>query len=203
MGTRTTVFRLPDGGVVVHAPGALDEGTRAEIRALGPVRAVVAPNLLHHMFYGAALEAFPGAMGCAAPGLAAKLKGARVDHALGDGAAPWGESLHTVAIEGMPSVQESVFLHPTSRTLVVTDVAFNFPGFDGWLVRTAMKLNDACGRFGPSWLCRNVLIKDKAAVRRSVDRLLEHDFDRVVVAHGAVLEAGGKDAMRAGYAWAG
>ena len=44
-------------------------------------------------------------------------------------------------------------------------------------------------------------IRDGQAARRSVDRLLGWDFDRVVVAHGEVLESGGREALRQGYAW--
>jgi len=31
--------------------------------------------------------------------------------------------------------------------------------------------------------------------------ILAWDFDRVVVAHGEVLESGGREALRQGYAW--
>ena len=37
--------------------------------------------------------------------------------------------------------------------------------------------------------------------RRSLDRILAWDFDRVVVAHGDVLERGGRELLREGYAW--
>ena len=35
----------------------------------------------------------------------------------------------------------------------------------------------------------------------SLERILSWDFDRVVVAHGDVLEHGGRDALRHGYRW--
>jgi hypothetical protein len=31
--------------------------------------------------------------------------------------------------------------------------------------------------------------------------MLAWDFDRIVIAHGEVLESGGREALRAGYAW--
>jgi hypothetical protein len=45
------------------------------------------------------------------------------------------------------------------------------------------------------------LVRDRPALRASVERILQWDFDRVVVTHGDVLEHGGKDALRAGFAW--
>jgi len=53
---RMTVIRLADGGLWLHSPVAIDEATAAAIDALGPVRHIVAPNLLHHLFAGAAAE---------------------------------------------------------------------------------------------------------------------------------------------------
>ena len=44
IGTRMSVVRGPDGGLVLHSPVEADAPTRAAIDALGPVRAVVCPN---------------------------------------------------------------------------------------------------------------------------------------------------------------
>jgi hypothetical protein len=54
--------------------------------------------------------------------------------------------------------------------------------------------------FGPTYLER-LLVRDRAAARRSLERILAWDFERVVVAHGAVLESGGREALRAAYTW--
>ena len=63
-----------------------------------------------------------------------------------------------------------------------------------------MQLLRSYGRFGPSTL-DPWLIRDRSAARQSLERILAWDFDRVVVAHGDVLERGGREALRAGYAW--
>ena len=34
-----------------------------------------------------------------------------------------------------------------------------------------------------------------------MERIVGWDFDRVIVAHGEVLEGGGPEALRRGYAW--
>ena len=47
---RMTVIRLPDGGLLLHSPTRSTPGLRAEMDALGPVRAIVAPNLAHWMY---------------------------------------------------------------------------------------------------------------------------------------------------------
>jgi hypothetical protein len=48
IGTRMTVIRLGDGSLLLHSPVRIDDATRAAVDALGPVGAVVAPNLHHH-----------------------------------------------------------------------------------------------------------------------------------------------------------
>jgi hypothetical protein len=63
-----------------------------------------------------------------------------------------------------------------------------------------MRVNGAYGRFGPTRLLRT-LVRDRPALRASVEKILAWDFERVVVTHGEVLERGGRDALRAGFAW--
>ena len=46
-----------------------------------------------------------------------------------------------------------------------------------------------------------LLIRDRAAARASLQAILAWDIDRVVVAHGDVLETGGCAALARGYAW--
>ena len=38
-------------------------------------------------------------------------------------------------------------------------------------------------------------------LERDVERVLDLDFDRIIVSHGEVLESGGRDALAKGYAW--
>jgi glyoxylase-like metal-dependent hydrolase (beta-lactamase superfamily II) len=61
-------------------------------------------------------------------------------------------------------------------------------------MRIFLRLNGMWRRFGPSRLIR-LFVRDRAALEQSVRRMLEWDFDRVVVAHGDVLEEGGKRAL--------
>jgi hypothetical protein len=64
----------------------------------------------------------------------------------------------------------------------------------------ALRKNGVHGRFGPTRL-DPILIRDRPAARQSFERILAWDFDRVVIARGEVLEAGGPAALRAGYDW--
>lgn len=201
MGTRTTVLRLPDGRLVVVAPGDLDATDVAAIRALGPVAAVVAPNPLHYLFLGKAAAAFPEAEVWGAPGVEAKAKDVRVTHTFDGRAGPWGDALALHAVEGAPKLAETVIFDARSRTLVLTDLCFNIRNVGGWFARLNLQMLGAYGKFGPSFLMRNVYVSDTAGVRRSVHRILDWDFDRVVVTHGDVVETGGRDGFRAAWSY--
>ena len=100
----------------------------------------------------------------------------------------------------MPKLQEIVFFHHASRTLILTDLAFHIRNSDSWFTRLFMRLNGAYGHFGPSRIFRT-LVKDRAALRSSLNRMQEWDFDRIIVAHGEVLEQGGKLTVQTQYAW--
>ena len=92
------------------------------------------------------------------------------------------------------------FFHRASRTLILSDLAFNFGPRAPLVTRLFTMVIDGYGRFRPSRL-DPFLIKDRAAARQSLDHILTWDFDRVVVAHGEVLERGGHEVLRVGYAW--
>ena len=200
---RTCVIRLGDGGTLVHAPGPLTAAARAAIEALGPVRALIAPNLLHHMFLAECARAFPQARVFGAPGLREKLRrSARRRGAGREAAAALGARARSAAAcAATPSLNEVVFLHRASRTLVCLDLCFNVRRSSSLFTRLFMRANGAWGRFGPSRLFRYTILRDARAVRASVDRILAWDFERVCVAHGDVLESGGREALRESFAW--
>jgi hypothetical protein len=43
------------------------------------------------------------------------------------------------------------------------------------------------------------IIRDRSALRNSIDQILRWDFDRIIVTHGEVLESGGPRALREAY----
>lgn len=202
LGARTCVIRLADGGLVVHAPGPLTAGLKSEIEAIGPVRAIVAPNLLHHLFLADTARAFPQARVFAALGLREKLGTARIDEVLDEKPpALWAGQLDQLLIEGTPALGEVVFLHRASHTLLCLDLCFNVRRSSNWFTRVFMRANGAWDRFGPSRIFRYAMTKDRARLRASIERLLTWDLERVTVAHGDVLETGGRAALRTSFGW--
>jgi hypothetical protein len=200
LGTRMTVVRLRDGGLFVHSPVSLTPALRAEVDALGSVRHIVAPNIAHHLYVGEWKEAYPDALLHAALGLAKRRKDLAIDHELrGQVHDAWRADLDATFIEGS-MVNETVFLHRPSRTLVVSDAIQNFDSSPDLPTRLYFKLMGMHGKRSVSRLIRP-FHRDRKAVRRSLDEILRWDFDRLVPCHGDIIETGGKDALVEAYTW--
>lgn len=201
IGTRMTVIKLASGGLFLHSPTRLDDETRRALDAIGEVRAVVAPARAHHLFVADYMKTWPSARLYGPPGLVGDIQdfrariGARrdlkLDAILGDDPAmEWAGEIEQHLFKGAPWLNEVVFFHPSSRSVIFTDLVFNVPAdFRG--ARVFYTLVSAPGHFGPHRLIR-MMIRNRKAARESVAKILEWDFDRVIVTHGDVLESGGK-----------
>lgn len=198
---RMLVIRL-EQGLVLWSPIALDPTQQAEIDALGPVRWIVEPNCFHHVHLDAAAARWPAAERLVPAGLAAKLK--RPD--LADLRTP--EALATITagalavlpIDGVPKMNEWVILHRATGSLIVCDLVFNMHGAPGWLSGLLFRMVGAWKRCAQSRLWRS-LTADRAAAGRSVQALLGLEFDRLIMAHGDVIDHGGREALRQATGW--
>lgn len=200
IGARMTVLRLPDGSLLLHSPVQLDPALERALRELGPVRWIVGPSKAHHLFLGDHVKAFPDAALCGAPGLAEKRRDLAFQHVLATQPPPgWPESVKLQLVEGCPFMNEIALLHAPSRTLVLTDLVFNVPRGGPNRAPLFHWLVGATGRFGPHRLIR-FGIRDRAAARRSLDRILAWDFDRIVMSHGEVVETGGRRLLEQAFA---
>ncbi|MCB9741302.1 MAG: DUF4336 domain-containing protein [Alphaproteobacteria bacterium] len=201
LGCRATLLRLPDGALWLHSPVPLDDALVAEIRALGEARHLVAPNTMHHLSLASAKERFSGARVYAPAGLRAKVPTLPVDELLGEAPpASWGGALSLRRFEGAKKLDEWAFFHAPSRTLIVTDLAFNYPEVEHWWTRWFFTLTGALGKFGPTRILLS-FVDDVAAAKESVAGMCrDWDFERVIVAHGEVREGDAREALAAGWA---
>ena len=202
VGARMTIIRLAGSELFVHSPIAATPDLVREVQSLGRVATVVAPNRFHHLFAAEWQRASPEAAVWVAPGLERKRADLAIAGVLAD--APergWADAIDQVLLGGMPWTNEVVFYHRPSATLVASDLAFNIGSSSPPLTRIAFRVGGAYGRLAPTSFER-LLVRDRAAFRRSLTRILEWPFERVVVAHGDVCERNAKEELARGYAWA-
>ena len=201
VGARMTVIRLAEGRLLPHSPVALDAELRGELDSIGQVCFAVAPNRVHHMHAGEVAQVYRRARLWLAPGLERKRPDLVFEAVLNDEAPEeWRREVDQVFFRGRPYENEVVFFHRASRTLVLCDLAFNFGRSAATRTRLLMKLLRSYGRLGPSKL-DPLLIRDRHAAQESLERILAWDFERIIVAHGDVLESGGHEILRQGYSW--
>jgi Domain of unknown function (DUF4336) len=201
VGSRMTVMRLAGERLLLHSPVALDPELRRELDSLGQVRFALAPNRVHHLNAGEVAKVYPGVKLWVAPGLERKRPDLVFEAILTDEAPEeWQGEIAQVFFRGRPYENEVVFFHRPSRTLVMCDLAFNFGPRSPAPTRLLMKLLRSYGQLAPSKL-DPLLIRDRRAARESLERILAWDFDRIIVAHGDVLESGGHETLRRGYSW--
>ncbi len=195
VGTRMTLLRLANGELLLHSPIAISDELRTAVDREGTLTQIVCPNVYHHLHAKGWAEAYPKAVVHAPRALAKKRSDLRIDHALEE-ASPktWNDELVPLHIDGC-MLDETVFIHPASKSVISADLTENFATSEDLFTRLYLKAGGIHGKPGWNRLMRFVY-RDKRAARRSIDALLEHDFDRAIIAHGAVLERDAKEIIR-------
>ena len=199
-GTRMTVVRLAGGGLFVHSPVPLDAGTREAVDALGPVEALVAPCLFHHLHIGEWARAYPAASLSGCPGLAKKRADLSWGAVLSDEPDPqWRGELDQVFFGAFPMENEVIFFHRKSKTIISSDFIFNLGTHASRLTRVVARL---LGQREPGvTLLERLMIRDHVAARAQVDRVVAWGADRIVLAHGDIIESNATEVVRRAYRW--
>lgn len=202
--THMTIVRLARGGLLVHSPFRLDEVMRRDLAALGTVVHLVAPSAFHYLYVAEHRRAFPDAEVHVAPALLERRPAVAPGTVLGDTPpSAWAGDLDQAVLGPSRGVSEVAFLHRATRTLVLTDLAFNMQSASKRIERWYWQFSGVWRRFGPTHLVRRVLLSDAEVARAFVARVLAWDFDRIIVSHGNVVERDGHATFRDAFArWA-
>jgi len=190
---RMTVIRLADGKLMLHSPCAIDDDLRGALAALGSVAYIVAPGTFHYLHVASAQAAFPAAETYICPGIERKRPELEFDWLLGDIAPPaWAGELDQVLVRGNRWIWEVAFFNRETRTLILVDLVENVtdatPHVD-WQLKLWWKVvfhmwntPKPAPEYQLGW-------SDRKAAGASLQRILEWDFERVILAHGDLIEA--------------
>ena len=191
--TRMTVCRMSHGLALI-APVARTDELGAAVDKLGCVKAIIAPNLMHHLYVGDWTDAYPDALSFGPKGLAAKRSDLTLSHELGHAYDErYGEELTRFPIEGMPKLNESLFVHRASGTLIATDFCFYIPKASGLTGLFTMLMGiHKTTRVEPLF---RMLIKNKRACRDSLQPLRQLNINHLSMCHHYVLSEGAPAAL--------
>lgn len=189
---RMTVIRLRDGRLMLHSPCEIDSAMKEGLDALGTVSFIVAPGNFHYLHVPSAQAAFPRAQTFICPGIEYKCPRLRFDFLLGDIAPQaWNGELDQVLVRGSRWMWEVAFFHRETHALILVDLIENVTDRTpraNWQLKLWWKLvfrmwNRA--RPAPEY---QLGWRDRNAARAALRRILQWDFDRVIIAHGDLIE---------------
>lgn len=208
--TRMTVVRLHDGSMWCHSPIAPGEGLFAEIDALGPVHHLVSPNLLHYASIAAWKRRYPHATAWASPGVRGRAAAQHIEVAFDADLADappqaWTPDLDQVRFRGSRVIEEFVFFHRASATLILADLIENFEREK--LTRGMRWLAWLGGVLDPDGKApldmRMTFMGRKRLAREGFDRIMAWHPQQVILAHGRCYERNAETELRRAFRWLG
>jgi hypothetical protein len=114
--------------------------------------------------------------------------------------AAWDGALAHAVIGPHRGISEVVFFHPASGTLVLTDLATNLVGFSRRYDQVFWRLSGMATGFGAPRNSRRLFLRDADRVREALRAILRWPFERIVVAHGEIVERGARAAFESVFA---
>jgi len=201
--TRMAVACLSDGSVWAWSPIALTRALADEVQSLGPVRYIVSPNKLHHLFLHEWARQWPEARLYAPPGLARRQPALHFSAELGDQPnAAWQADIDQVVFRGSFAMAEVAFFHRASRTAIMGDLIQRFPETEvsGWK-GMVMRLGGLVGESGstpPDW--RASFLQRRPA-RAALQKVLQWNPERLLIAHGTCVQTGAAGVIQKALSW--
>ncbi len=201
--TRMAVVRLSDGSVWVWSPVALSDALQDAVDAVGPVRHIVSPNKIHHLFLAEWANRWPEAHVYAPPGLMKRKPELHFDAELGDEPdAAWASDIDQVIFRGSLAMEEVVFFHRASRTAIICDLVQRHPeatmtGWKGML----MRLDSLVGDHGSTPREWRASFLRRGQARAARDKVLGWQPEKLLIAHGDCAQSGAATIIERALRW--
>lgn len=201
--TRMAVARLTDGSAWVWSPVALTLELERAVDSIGPVRHIVSPNKIHHLFLKEWTERWPEARLHAPPGLTRRRRDLQFDSELGDEAdSAWAADIDQVIFHGSIVMAEVVFFHRLSRTAIFCDLVqrhdpAQLEGLKGML----MRLDGLVGERGSTPREWRASFLRRGPARAARERVLAWGPERLLIAHGACAQKDATQILARALAW--
>ena len=190
---RMTIVKLASGELIIHDPCDIDESLMHEINAIGEVKYIIAPGSFHHLFVRQFQQKYPNAETFVCPGLERKRPDIKFEWILGNKPDHrWEGGLEQVLVQGPRIIWEVAFFHKPSKTLILVDLLENigddyqhpaslYLQFWWKLIFRMWNRPKAAPEYQMAWGRKDV-------VRQSLEKIIAWQADRVILAHGELIE---------------
>lgn len=203
--TRMTIVKLSSGSLWLDSPVPLPPERVREITELGPVRHLIAATSRHFWRLETWHNLFPEAQLWAARETPFRLKKGQLPdpHVLGDvPPQAWADDLDQVVFRGNPLIEEVIFFHRGSRTVILDDLIQNIPPIPGKNLRNAFfKLAGVAYPHGGVPLDGRLSFTNRNLARHALEKLLSWDFDKLIIGHGVCLQKDAKQFVERAFRW--
>lgn len=207
--TRSVIIRLNNQDLWVWSPIALSGELKRQIDALGTPRHFVSPNKIHHLFLCEWAKAYPEAKLWGPKSTISKRKDLNFAGTLTDQSPDdWQGEIDQVWFNGSAAMDEVVFFHRASRTVILADLSENFSEdflksrWAGWQ-RAGARLWGIVEGKGYAPLEWRLSFFNRRATRKAKKRLLAYNPEKVIMAHGVWQRENGRVFLEKSFSWIG
>jgi len=202
--TRMTIILLSSGNLWIHSPEKLNEELKEELDNLGKVEYLISPNKLHHLFMPEWITAYPNAKCYASPGLIEKRRDINFKKELSHmPEKEWTDEIKQTIFQGSPAMEEVVFFHIRSKTLILTDLIENFnPAVFNWWQKPIAWLAGILSPNGKTpidW--RISFLFGKAKARIALVTMLGWRPNNIILSHGECVIENGLEFLNKSFRW--
>lgn len=205
--TRSVIVRLPNGTLWVWSPIPLDDELMTEVSEFGTVAHLVSPNKLHHLGLADWRAAFPAAKLWGMPSTVRKCRDLCFDGVLDDTPpVAWRGTIEHVQFRGSPLLEEMIFFHRPSRTVLLADLSealsrdFLARHWAPWqrLIARLWSITEAAPK-APLEVRWSTI--RRCVARAATHRLLAYNPEKVIMAHGVWQRSHGRAFLERTFSW--
>lgn len=182
-----TLYRLDDGGLLIHGAQALREATMQQLEGLGPPRVMIVASPFHSLHEALYKQRYPQLTVLCPAAARSKVEGeVSVDGTVEEQLAGFG--VRWLGPDGLKPIERAYELPlANGHALLMGDILMNLPhlpGFGG----VVMRLLGSTGYLGMTRVGRMLLLQEKVAFRRWLEaQAARPELRLVAVAHGTVV----------------
>lgn len=206
--TRMTIIRLNDGSLWCHSPIKPTASLLSEVDQLGEVRHLISPNKIHYAFIGEWKKHYPQATAWSSPGVEKRARSQKIsvsfDQALGEESPSiWQSEIKQLRFKGSLVVEEVVFFHKSSQTLILTDLIENFEpkriSFFWRIVHKFARTADPDGQTPIDF--RMTFMGRKKQAHQCYQQMLAWQPEKIIIAHGRWYSTNGTAELQRAFRW--
>ena len=205
--TRSVVVKLASGDLWVWSPVALTDKLKTELEVLGPVRHLISPNKLHHLYLQDWIKEFPDVQVWGPESTVKKRKDLIFQVPLTDEEpSSWKDEIDQYWINGSFFIDEMIFFHKESKTAILADLSQNFSEdflkkHWSWWKRIFAQMWGITEAKGLAPLEMRLTWYKKSGDSSRLKRLIAQNPENVIMAHGECLKGGGMEFMPRSFRW--